>query len=219
MAHGEVAADSAAAAAYTPAACARPAAFYKAVELTSCVELFRLFPAPPRCLSPALCLLLCVCLTRLLVIVCENKLLLYDLNTRKPYEVSRAVLDGKAPNCVAFLFRGGRFSPGGQPDPGNLMTSPVLAVGCADGVVRLLHLATLRVRDDDRGGSRERGRMCMVGVCTRCVAACVWRATWWCLRFHSCCELGMQHGACVVLLLYRSLGGWLATTRQASRRC
>lgn len=96
-----------------------------------------------------------VFLARLLVIVCENKLLLYDLNTRKPYEVSRAVLDGKAPNCVAFLFRGGRFSPGGQPDPGNLMTSPVLAVGCADGVVRLLHLATLRVRGGQRGLERQ----------------------------------------------------------------
>lgn len=83
--------------------------------------------------------------TRLLVVVCENKLLLYDLNTRKPYEVSRAVLDGKAPSCVCFLFRGGRFAPGGQPEPDALMTSPVLAVGCADGVVRLLHLATLRV--------------------------------------------------------------------------
>jgi hypothetical protein len=89
--------------------------------------------------------LLAFCFPRLLVIVCENKLLLYDLNTRKPYEVPRVVLDGKAPSCVAFLFRGGRFSPGGQPDPDNLMTSPVLAVGCSDGVVRLLHLATLRV--------------------------------------------------------------------------
>jgi hypothetical protein len=96
-----------------------------------------------------------LCFPRLLVIVCENKLLLYDLNTRKPYEVPRAVLDGKAPSCVAILFRGGRFSPGGQPDPDNLMTSPVLAVGCADGVVRLLHLATLRVRVPEEGmGSR-----------------------------------------------------------------
>lgn len=96
---------------------------------------------------------------RLLVVVCENKLLLYDLNTRKPYEVQRAVLDNKAPSCVAFLFRGGRFSPGGQPDPGNLMTSPVLAVGCSDGVVRLLHLATLRVRGAARRGVEAVGRV------------------------------------------------------------
>jgi hypothetical protein len=83
---------------------------------------------------------------RLLVVVCENKVLLHDLNTRKPYEVPRAVLDGKAPTCACFLFRGGKHTPGGQPDANNLMTSPVLAIGCSDGVVRLLHLATLRVR-------------------------------------------------------------------------
>jgi hypothetical protein len=100
---------------------------------------------------------------RLLVVVCENKLLLYDLNTRKPYEVSRAVLDGKAPSCVAFLFRGGRFSPGGQPEPSALMTSPVLAVGCADGVVRLLHLATLRVSSGhSRGGGGVGSEVCVV---------------------------------------------------------
>jgi hypothetical protein len=97
----------------------------------------------------------------LLVVVCENKLLLYDLNTRKPYEVQRAVLDNKAPSCVAFLFRGGRFSPGGQPDPDNLMTSPVLAVGCSDGVVRLLHLATLRVREGSLLGGRAKGEGCV----------------------------------------------------------
>jgi hypothetical protein len=132
-----------AAAAAAAAACAHLAAH--AEHWTShLVSLLSHISCPSVLLSPAL--LLC-CVTRLLVIVCENKLLLYDLNTRKPYEVSRAVLDGKAPNCVSFLFRGGRFSPGGQPDPSNLMTSPVLAVGCADGVVRLLHLATLRVRD------------------------------------------------------------------------
>eukprot|EP00878_Enallax_costatus_P029671 GHUV01032212.1.p1 GENE.GHUV01032212.1~~GHUV01032212.1.p1 ORF type:complete len:886 (+),score=247.65 GHUV01032212.1:482-3139(+) len=83
--------------------------------------------------------------TRLLVVVCENKILLYDLNTRKPYEVPRAVLDNKTPTCVTFLFRGGQYAPGGQPDADNLMTSPVLAIGCSDGAVRLLHLATLRV--------------------------------------------------------------------------
>eukprot|EP00879_Flechtneria_rotunda_P011556 GHRR01012070.1.p1 GENE.GHRR01012070.1~~GHRR01012070.1.p1 ORF type:complete len:387 (+),score=140.43 GHRR01012070.1:185-1345(+) len=83
--------------------------------------------------------------TRLLVVVCENKVLLNDLNTRKSFEVQRAVLDNKSPTCVTFLFRGGHNAPGGQPDADNLMTSPVLAIGCSDGSVRLLHLATLRV--------------------------------------------------------------------------
>eukprot|EP00879_Flechtneria_rotunda_P015684 GHRR01016406.1.p2 GENE.GHRR01016406.1~~GHRR01016406.1.p2 ORF type:complete len:167 (+),score=45.61 GHRR01016406.1:929-1429(+) len=82
---------------------------------------------------------------RLLVVVCENKVLLNDLNTRKSFEVQRAVLDNKSPTCVTFLFRGGHNAPGGQPDADNLMTSPVLAIGCSDGSVRLLHLATLRV--------------------------------------------------------------------------
>jgi len=91
------------------------------------------------------------------VVVCENKLLLYDLNTRKPYEVPRAMLDGKAPSCVSFLFRGGRFAPGGQPDANSLMTSPVLAVGCADGVVRLMHLATLRVGEGQQAGGQAAG--------------------------------------------------------------
>lgn len=80
------------------------------------------------------------------MVVCEAKVLLYDLNTRKPYEVLRGQLDNKAPTSVSFLFRGGPASPGGKPDAANLMASPVLAIGCADGAVRLLHLATLRVR-------------------------------------------------------------------------
>ncbi|GBF88621.1 hypothetical protein Rsub_01336 [Raphidocelis subcapitata] len=83
---------------------------------------------------------------RLLVIVCEAKVLLYDLASKKPFEVTKATLDGKSPTCVAFLFRGG---PGGPVSGGagvdGMMASPLLAVGCADGVVRLVHLATLRV--------------------------------------------------------------------------
>ena len=83
---------------------------------------------------------------RLLVLVCEGKVLLYDLASKKPFEVTKAALDGKSPTCVAFLFRGG---PGGPVSGGSgvdgMMASPLLAVGCVDGVVRLVHLATLRV--------------------------------------------------------------------------
>lgn len=93
------------------------------------------------------------------MVVCENKLLLFDMNTRKPYEVPRALLDNKAPTCVSFLFRGGPHAPGGQPDAASLMTSPVLAVGCADGAVRLLHLATLRV-SAAMGGRTGLARAC-----------------------------------------------------------
>jgi hypothetical protein len=164
--------------------------------------------------------------TRLLAVVCENKVLLHDLASRRGYDIPRAALEGKAPTCVAFLLRGGAHSPGGGVDgdagqqpcggaparvrvaaaaaaataaaaaaagsssssavapqqqqqqqqsrrqqqqqqqqqpssstphplateddrrraslPDALMSSPVLAIGCSDGAVRLIHLATLR---------------------------------------------------------------------------
>jgi hypothetical protein len=86
--------------------------------------------------------------TRLLVAVADSKVVLYDLLSKKPFEVTKAQLDGRSPTSVAFLFRGGPHAPGGSgaADPaGSMMASPVLAVGCSDGVVRLVHLATLRV--------------------------------------------------------------------------
>lgn len=92
----------------------------------------------------------CVLVSRpgcsLLVIVCDNKVLLYDIATRRSFEVTRTHLEGKSPTCVAYLLWGGPHAPGGRPEPGQLMTSPVLAIGCSDGHVRLVHLATLRVR-------------------------------------------------------------------------
>jgi hypothetical protein len=82
---------------------------------------------------------------RLLVVVCDSKVLLYDLATRRTFEITKAQLESKGPTCIAFLFRGGQYAPGGRPPPDSLMRSPVLAIGCADGFVRLVHLATLRV--------------------------------------------------------------------------
>lgn len=76
--------------------------------------------------------------------------MLYDQASRKSFEVPKASLEGKSPTCIAFLFRGGVHAPGGLPAVDALMTSPLLAVGCSDGFVRLVHLATLRVRV--RGG-------------------------------------------------------------------
>jgi hypothetical protein len=67
------------------------------------------------------------------------------MGTRRSSEVTRAQLDKAAPTSVAFLLRGGQFAPGGPPAPGGLMASPVLAIGCSDGVVRLLQLSTMRV--------------------------------------------------------------------------
>jgi hypothetical protein len=174
--------------------------------------------APPRAAALAHRAFGAAGASRLLAVVCENKVLLHDLASRRGYDIPRAALDGKAPTCVAFLLRGGAHSPGGggecggaparvrvaaaaaaaaarsaegvgggagsnppqqqpkqqqqqrqqqqqqqqqQPQPpptataspedaaraalpDALMPSPVLAIGCADGSVRLVHLATLR---------------------------------------------------------------------------
>jgi hypothetical protein len=56
--------------------------------------------------TPALCVALC----RLLVIVCENKVLLHDLVSKRTQELPRGVyFEGKTPQCVAFMFQvGGR---------------------------------------------------------------------------------------------------------------
>jgi hypothetical protein len=86
--------------------------------------------------------------TRLLVIVCDSKVVLYDLLSKKPFEVTKAQLEGRTPTSIAFLFRGGPHAPGrggGAAPADGMMPSPILAVGCSDGVVRLVHLATLRV--------------------------------------------------------------------------
>lgn len=43
---------------------------------------------------------------RLLVIVCEYKVLVHDLMSRRTQELPRSVVfEGKAPVCVAFLFQ------------------------------------------------------------------------------------------------------------------
>ena len=83
--------------------------------------------------------------TRLLVVVADGKVVLYDLLSKKPFEVTRAALDGRSPTCVAFLFRGGPGGPGGAPPADGMMASPVLAVGLQRRRrARLIHLATLR---------------------------------------------------------------------------
>ncbi|GFR42994.1 hypothetical protein Agub_g3993 [Astrephomene gubernaculifera] len=95
---------------------------------------------------------------RLLVIACEARVLVVNLANRRVTELGRALLEGKAPTSLAFLLRSGApvglngahnghgngFSGGpgyhGPTHQGGLLESPVLAVGCADGVVRCLQL-------------------------------------------------------------------------------
>jgi hypothetical protein len=58
------------------------------------------------------------------------------------------VFEGKSPSCVAFLFRPGAGPPaaGSVAPGGQLLESPLLAVGCSDGVTRVLSLFPFRVR-------------------------------------------------------------------------
>uniref|UniRef100_A0A7S0RG02 Uncharacterized protein n=1 Tax=Chlamydomonas leiostraca TaxID=1034604 RepID=A0A7S0RG02_9CHLO len=78
---------------------------------------------------------------RLLLVVGEVRVLLVDLVSRAVRELPRALLEGRAPTCVAFLLMGGQS--GGDRDT-HVLSSPVLALGCNDGVVRLVALSTLR---------------------------------------------------------------------------
>ncbi|KAF5842016.1 hypothetical protein DUNSADRAFT_9897 [Dunaliella salina] len=78
---------------------------------------------------------------RLLVAVCDLKVLLYELGSKHVREVPKVSLDGKSAVCCAFLLLGGKASRS-QDSP--LLPSPVLALGCTDGIVRMLSLATLK---------------------------------------------------------------------------
>jgi len=74
--------------------------------------------------------------------VCENKVLLYDLLSRKVSELPKVSLEGKSATCVSFLFLGGQALP----SKGSwVMQTPVLAFGCSDGIVRLIELGSNRL--------------------------------------------------------------------------
>eukprot|EP00798_Chlamydomonas_sp_ICE-L_P023774 gene23774-9333_t len=78
---------------------------------------------------------------RLLVAVCESKVMVYDLLTRHVNEIGKITLEGKTPTCVSFLFMPGQaFGSRGT----GVMPSPVLAIGCSDGIVRLVQLGSLK---------------------------------------------------------------------------
>jgi hypothetical protein len=78
---------------------------------------------------------------RLVVIVTEARVILWDLTAKSCRELPKAAFDGKSPTCCAFLFLSGQVVPPGVPP--QVMASPVLAVGASDGVVRLFQLSTL----------------------------------------------------------------------------
>eukprot|EP00873_Tetraselmis_striata_P039325 jgi/Tetstr1/459589/TSEL_004953.t1 len=68
--------------------------------------------------------------TRLLMAVCEQKVVMMDLTRSRSTDIPRAALDSKAPTAVAVLQEA-------QPD-----SAPVAAVGCSDGVIRCVQLGT-----------------------------------------------------------------------------
>ncbi|KXZ56072.1 hypothetical protein GPECTOR_2g954 [Gonium pectorale] len=95
---------------------------------------------------------------RLLVIACEAKLLVVDLASRRVLELGKGVFEGKSPTALAFLLRSGlHHGPGsgggaaaggggggGRSGGGWLLDSPVLAVGCSDGIVRCVQLFPIK---------------------------------------------------------------------------
>eukprot|EP00976_Prorocentrum_cordatum_P084264 1185581-Prorocentrum_minimum.AAC.2 len=73
---------------------------------------------------------------RWLAMCCDAKLALVDLKCMHITDIGKSVLDSKSPLCVEFLF------PGAVPTIGN---GPHAAVGCSDGVIRILSMTTLEV--------------------------------------------------------------------------
>jgi len=72
------------------------------------------------------------------VCICDNKVIAIDLRDRSVRELPRQGLDNKAPTCCALLCLAPRAAA--------VAAAPLLAVGCNDGVVRLVQLPSLRVR-------------------------------------------------------------------------
>ncbi|GIL66637.1 hypothetical protein Vafri_20113, partial [Volvox africanus] len=92
---------------------------------------------------------------RLLVIACECKVVVVDLASRKVLELGKGAFEGKSPSSLAFLFRTGptlgsitshaglAYGASNNRD-GTLLESPILAVGCSDGIVRCVQLFPIK---------------------------------------------------------------------------
>ncbi len=78
--------------------------------------------------------------------VCENRVSLMDVLTKRVQELPRAALDGKPPSAIAFLFPQARAA---AMMSAASSVAPVLAVACADGGVRLVQYGTLKARCAD----------------------------------------------------------------------
>ncbi|GAX81639.1 hypothetical protein CEUSTIGMA_g9067.t1 [Chlamydomonas eustigma] len=74
---------------------------------------------------------------RSLLIVCESKIVVLDLLTKKVEEVAKSALEGKSATCASFLFLGGQALPGAA-NGTTVMRRPAVAVGLSDGTVKIL---------------------------------------------------------------------------------
>jgi hypothetical protein len=83
---------------------------------------------------------------RYLIVVCEAKVIVLDLQSSGCKELTKAQLDGKSPCDVSMLYMGGpRYRVHGQNER-QMMPLPLMAVGLSDGSIRLVALATMQVR-------------------------------------------------------------------------
>lgn len=74
--------------------------------------------------------------SRWLLIVCENKILFYELITHSSRELSKTALDAKNPVCISILPNNSQSEE---------LDDVLLAVGCTDGTVRVVSFSTLKV--------------------------------------------------------------------------
>eukprot|EP00210_Caulerpa_lentillifera_P003705 g3538.t1 len=72
---------------------------------------------------------------RWLIIVCENKILFYDLASHNSRELSKTALDSKNPVCVSILPNNPKSED---------LDDVLIAIGCTDGTIRLVYFSTLK---------------------------------------------------------------------------
>lgn len=68
--------------------------------------------------------------------MCENKVVMHEMISHRTREIPKLALEGKGPVSVASLV---------GPSGSNIRGEPILAVGCADGCIRLINFASLKV--------------------------------------------------------------------------
>lgn len=74
-----------------------------------------------------------------------------DLASKRVLELGKGAFEGKSPSSLTFLFRPGAgtghagLTPRSSGGESSVLDSPILAVGCSDGIVRCMQLFPVRV--------------------------------------------------------------------------